>query len=253
MPPSPIVIKTEVTSGLVTRIARHFRTQIVDNLLVGFKYIAEVLRQLEECGAYEEVRGTPEDMVIACEESHGILVTPQLRDKDAGAAALLLAELALDLKRHNQTVHSYLNQLYRQFGYYRNEGVPVVMTGIQGKQDMARMLDSLRTQPPKEIGGLRVTGFEDLRDEKGRLGPFKGATDAAARNMLLFQLGNKARVALRPSGTEPKAKTYIEVHSEPCAPGVSHDAWQATCTKVDALVKRIETDFQTQAQDRIGR
>jgi phosphoglucomutase/phosphomannomutase len=253
MPPSPIVIKTEVTSGLVTCIARHFKVQVVDNLLVGFKYIAEVLRQLEECGAYEEVRGTPEDMVIACEESHGILVTPQLRDKDAGGAALLLAELALDLKRHNQTVLSYLNRLYRQFGYYRNEGVPVVMTGIQGKQDMARMLDSLREQPPKEIGGLKLTGFEDLRNENGRLGPIKGATDAAARNMLLFQLGEKARVALRPSGTEPKAKTYIEVHSEPCAQGASAESWQATYAEVDALVKKIETDFQKQALARIGR
>jgi phosphoglucomutase/phosphomannomutase len=252
MPPSPIVIKTEVTSGLVSRIARHFKTQVVENLLVGFKYIAEVLKQLEESGSYEEVRGTPEDMVIACEESHGILVTPHLRDKDAGAAALLLAELALDLKRHNQTFLSYLNQIYRQFGYYRNEGVPVVMTGIQGKQDMVRMLDSLREQPPNEIGGLRRTGFEDLRDEKGRLGSIKGATDAAARNMLLFQFGDKARVALRPSGTEPKAKTYIEVHSDPCARGASPESWQATCAEVDILVKKIESDFQKQALARIG-
>jgi phosphoglucomutase len=253
MPSSPIVIKTEVTSELVTRIARHFKVQVVDNLLVGFKYIAEVLRQLEECGAYEEVRGTPEDMVIACEESHGILVTSQLRDKDAGGAALLLAELALDLKRHNQTVFSYLNHLYRQFGYYRNEGVPVVMTGIQGKQDMALMLDSLRQQPPKEIGCLQVTRFEDLRNEDGRLGPIKGATDASARNMLLFQLGDKARVALRPSGTEPKAKTYIEVHSDPCGQDASAESWQATCAEVDTLVKKIETDFQKQALVRIGK
>jgi phosphoglucomutase len=192
-------------------------------------------------------------MVIACEESHGILVTPHLRDKDAGGSALLLAELALDCKRRNLTLLSYLDQLYRQFGYYRNEGVPVVMTGIQGKQDMARMLDSLRATPLTAVAGLKVTRFEDLRDEAGRLGPIKGATDAAARNMLLFQLGEYARVALRPSGTEPKAKTYIEVHSAPCPPKASPESWQANCEKVDLLVKDIEMDFQRQVLARISR
>src|SRR6266478_5757378 len=100
MPSSPIVVKTEVTTGLITRIARQFKTQVVENLLVGFKYIAEVLRQLEEHGAYEDVRGTPEDFVIACEESHGILVTPHIRDKDAASSS---AELALDQKRRHKT------------------------------------------------------------------------------------------------------------------------------------------------------
>ena len=109
LPRSPIVVKTEVTTGLVTRIARHFKAQVVDNLLVGFKYIADVLWQLEQNGAYEDVAGTPEDFVIGCEESHGILVTPQIRDKDAAGAALLLAELALDQKRQGQTVLDYLD------------------------------------------------------------------------------------------------------------------------------------------------
>ena len=92
------------------------------------------------------------------------------------------------------------------------------MTGIQGKQHMARMLDRLRATPPQEIGGLAVTAFEDLRDEHGRLGPLKGATDAAARNVLIFRLGDRARIALRPSGTEPKAKAYVEVCSPPAPP-----------------------------------
>src|SRR5262249_4302632 len=83
-PPSPIVIKSLVTTALVTRIARHFGAQVVDNLLVGFKYVADVLWQLEQAGAYEDVQGTPEDFVFGCEESHGVLVTPAIRDKDAG-------------------------------------------------------------------------------------------------------------------------------------------------------------------------
>ncbi|MFL5245814.1 MAG: phospho-sugar mutase [Gemmataceae bacterium] len=253
MPSSPIVIKTEVTSSLITLIARHFKAQVVDNLLVGFKYIAEVLRQLEEQGSYEDVRGTPDDMVIACEESHGILVTPQIRDKDAGGAALLLAELALEVKRHKKTMLGYVDQIYRQFGYFRNEGVPVAMTGIQGKEDMARMLDSLRAKPITEIGGLKVTGFEDLRDERGRMGPLKGATDASSRNMLLYHLGDQARIALRPSGTEPKAKTYVEAHSPPCPRNASAGQWQKSCEDVDNLVKRLGAEFQKQALARIGK
>jgi phosphoglucomutase/phosphomannomutase len=252
MPRSAIVIATEVTTGLITRIARHFKAQVVDDLLVGFKYIAEVLRQLEEHGAYEDARGTPEDFVIACEESHGILVTPQIRDKDAGGAALLLAELALDLKRKSRTMLEYLDKIYRQFGYFKNDGVPVVMTGIQGKQNMAKMLDALRAAPPKTIAGLPVTGFEDLRDENGRLGPLKGATDAAARNQLVYHLGEQARVVLRPSGTEPKAKTYIEVCSAPCPSGTTDEAWRRTCADVDALAKRLGEEFQRHALGLIG-
>src|SRR5205085_3642684 len=86
MPPSPIVVTTEVTTRLVTRIARQFGAQVVNNLLVGFKYIAEVLWQLEMTGGYEDVRGTPGDFIIGCEESHGIMAMPQVRDKDAAAA-----------------------------------------------------------------------------------------------------------------------------------------------------------------------
>jgi phosphoglucomutase/phosphomannomutase len=252
LPPSPIVIKTEVTTQLVTRIARHFRAQVVDNLLVGFKYIADVLGQLEQDGAYEDVRGTPEDFVIGCEESHGILVTPHLRDKDAAGAAVLFAELALDQKRQGRSVLDYLEAIYRNFGYFKTELLPIVMTGVLGKQNMTRMLDLLRASPPTDLGGLPVTGFEDLRDEDGRLGPIKGDTDRAARNVLLFRLGDRGRIALRPSGTEPKAKAYVEVWSAPCAAGTSAEAWEQTCRETDALAKRLAGGFLRTALGLVG-
>jgi phosphoglucomutase/phosphomannomutase len=252
IPGSPIVIKTEVTTGLITCIARHFGCQVVDNLLVGFKYIADVLWHLEQSGAYEDVRGTPKDFVIGGEESHGILVAPEIRDKDAAGGALLMAELALDQKRKGKTVLDYLEAIYRQFGYFRNDIVPVVMPGIQGKQNMARMLDQLRKTPLKEIGGLPVTDFEDLRDENGRMGPIKGATDSASRNVLIFRLGDRGRVALRPSGTEPKAKAYIEVCSPPCPGGASQDHWRKICSDVDSLSKRISEDFLKKVMDLPG-
>jgi phosphoglucomutase/phosphomannomutase len=236
----------------VTRVARHFNVQVVNNLLVGFKYMADVLWHLERDGAYEDVRGTPGDLVLATEESHGVMMMPQVRDKDAGAAALVMAELALDQKRRNQTVLDYRERLAREFGYFRNEGVPVFMRGLQGKEQMARMLDRLREAPPKEVAGLALTGFEDLRDEKGRFGPLKGATDFAARNVLLFQFGEGARIALRPSGTEPKAKIYLEACSPPCAPGTPPEAWRRTCRAVDELIGRMSQDFVRQALALIG-
>ena len=252
MPPSPVIIKSEVTGSMVTRIARHFGAQCVDDLLVGFKYVAEVLWHLEKEGKYEDIRATPDDFVLACEESHGILLTPRIRDKDAAGASLLMAELALDQKRKGKTVGGYLDMLSRQFGYFRNEGVQIVMTGILGKQNMARMLDALRAAPPKEIAGLAVTEYEDLSDENGRLGPFKGSTDRAARNFLIFRLGEHGRVLLRPSGTEPKAKTYLELHSAPCKPGTPADEWQRACRAIDAQMRRLADDFQRYALGLVG-
>jgi phosphoglucomutase len=252
LPRSPIVITTEVTTRLVTRIARQFGAQVINNLLVGFKYIGEVLWQLEQRGAYEDVEGSPDDFVIACEESHGILVTARMRDKDAAGSALLLAELALDQKRKGQTVLAYLERLAREFGYFRNEGVPVFLRGVQGKTQMQRMLDRLRETPPREIAGLAVTAWEDLRNEEGRLGPLKGATDAASRNVLIFHLGEQAKVVLRPSGTEPKAKMYIEVCSRPSTPDVPDDVWQATCRDVDGQMRHITEAFVRHALGLIG-
>jgi phosphoglucomutase len=252
MPASPIVIKTLVTTGLVTRIARHFGCQIVDNLLVGFKYIAEVLWQLEQHGQYEDVRGSLTDFVIASEESHGILVTAGIRDKDAGAASLLLAELALDLKRQGKTIQDQLLALQKQFGYFKNDLANVAMAGIAGKEQMAKMLNLLRQAPPKEIGGLAVTSFEDLQNENCWLGPIKGATDLASRNFLIFHLGDRARIALRPSGTEPKAKAYIEVASTPCKPGTVDAEWQRTRQEVDTVAKKLADDFVGMALGLVG-
>ena len=113
----------------------------------------------------------------------------------------------------------------REFGYYHNAGVPVFMTGVQGKRQMAGMLDRLRATPLREVDGLKVTRFEDRRDEE-RYGPIKGATDAASRNVLVFHFGDQARIALRPSGTEPKAKIYLEACSPPCPAGTPAEAWR---------------------------
>lgn len=252
LPASPIVVTTEVTTSMVGRIARAFNAQVIDNLLVGFKYIAEVIWQLESTGQYEDASGGPADFVLGCEESHGVQTTAELRDKDAGGAAVLLAEMALEQKRQGRTIPEYLDSLARQFGYYRNEVLNIIMTGIEGKSNMIRMMEALRQTPPKSIGGLAVTQVEDLRDEASRMGPLKGATDAASRNFLIFRLGEVGKVVLRPSGTEPKAKAYLEVRSAPWKVGVTGESWDAACLEVDVLAQRIATDFLAQALATVG-
>jgi phosphoglucomutase/phosphomannomutase len=256
LPESPIVITTEVTTGQITRIGRHFGAQVVNDLLVGFKYHAEVLWQLESTGQYGDVRGTTSDFVIAIEESHGILATAALRDKDSACAALLLAEAALSQKRQRRTLVQYLDDLNRRFGYFRNEVLNIVMTGLEGKLNMARMLDALRQNPPSEIAGLAVAGFEDLRNEDGRMGPLKGDTDRAARNFLIFRLapsdGLSAKVCLRPSGTEPKAKAYIEVSSESRPASAAESDWLTICAAVDRRVQQLATDFLRKAMATVG-
>jgi phosphoglucomutase len=252
LPRSPIVLTTEVTTSLVTRVGRQFRAQVVNNLLVGFKYIADVLWQLEQHGAYEDIRGTPEDFVIGTEESHGVLLMPQLRDKDAGAASLLLAELALDQKRRERTLVDYLEDIFREFGYFRNEMVPILLPGLEGKQTMARMLDRLRAAPLKEIGGLAVTEYEDLGDENGRMGPIKGASDRMARNFMVFRMGDRAKISLRPSGTEPKAKAYIEASSPPCPAKASAESWRQMRREVDDLANHLARDFLQKIMSLVG-
>jgi phosphoglucomutase/phosphomannomutase len=254
-PASPIVITTEVTTGQITRIGRQFGAQVVNDLLVGFKYHADVLWQLETTGQYGDIRGSVNDFVIATEESHGILATAGIRDKDSACAALLLAEAALYQKRQGRTLVDYLDDLNRQFGYFRNELLNIVLTGLEGKVNMGRMLDTLRKNPPKSIGGLPVSSFEDLQDSEGRMGPFKGDTDKAARNFLIFRLGGEsiqAKVCLRPSGTEPKAKAYIEVSGDPWKAGTAQAQWDAACAAIDTRVQQVATDFLTQALATIG-
>ena len=261
LPASPIVITTEVTTGQITRIGREFAAQVVNDLLVGFKYHADVLRQLETTGRYGEfVQGTVEDFVIATEESHGVMATAAFRDKDSACAALLMAEAALDQKRQGRTLLDYLDELSRQFGYYRNELLNIVLPGLEGKQDIERMLHALRTDPPADIGGLTVDRVEDLRDEDGKLGPYKGGvggTDWAARNFLIFRMkdspdGLSAKVSLRPSGTEPKAKAYLEVCSEPRPGNMAESDWLTACAAVDEQVQRLATDFLTRALATVG-
>ncbi len=247
-----VVVKTEVTTRQISKITADFKVQLVGDLLVGFKYIADVIYQLEMTGRFGDVLAAPTDYIIGTEESHGAMVSHQIRDKDAGGAALLLAECALDLKRRGSSIFRQLEELACQHGYFNNIGINILLPGLDGRLKMEKMMDSLRLDPPLRIAGLNVSRFEDLRNPEGKFGPIKGATDASSRNVLVFELGDNARAVLRPSGTEPKAKIYIEASSLPRLSSQTDDEWNQIKAGVDAIAKEIGKDLTKQALVRVG-
>lgn len=243
--PSNFVVRTRVTTSIINRMAHSAGVQVVDDLLVGFKYIAEVLHNLESTGKHGELRASVDDFVIGVEESHGVLVTSAIRDKDAGGAALLMAELVLSRRRLGSSAWAYLGEVEERFGHFCNITVNLAMTGLEGRQQMARMLESLRSSPPVKIGNDPVSEFVDLRDPQGPLGPHKGATDAASRNVLVFRIGEDSQVVLRPSGTEPKAKAYVEVSTAPRVRGTSDSDWASLCERADRKAAELSDAFKS--------
>ncbi len=212
---TPLVVQTEVTSQLVSRIARHHGAAVIDDLLVGFKYIGEVLRQLEEDGHYGSIEAANVTFLAGVEESHGVLTTAEMRDKDAAGGAIALAALADREKAQGRTLVDVLHDLQTAHGTVRCTQISARFEGATGASQMAALLDRLRSSPPVELAGRAVTAFFDHRDPEGRYGAIRSASDGASRNVLVFHLARRdsddgARVVLRPSGTEPKVKLYVE-------------------------------------------
>jgi phosphoglucomutase len=228
MPSKPMFFNTMVTSGLQREIARRYKCQVIGDLMVGFKYMGDVLRQIQQHGRFpveentgkDEVVGTLEDFVFTCEESHGYLVTPRVRDKDACGAAVHLAGLASRLKDEGGSMLGMLRDIYRVYGYRRNQLRSLVMEGIVGLERIGRIQTCLRENPPKQVAGMKVLKFVDNQKVGG---PIKSSTDLASRNVLLFVLdagdGQTIRLVVRPSGTEPKTKVYVEVPSRQALTG----------------------------------
>jgi phosphoglucomutase len=252
LPKRPLVIKTEVTTELLRPITEHFGATLIGHLLVGFKYHAHVLDCLEQHGTFGGVRATLADFVIGVEESHGILVTPEIRDKDAAGAALLLAELTALQCRKGATLLDYLDDIYRQYGYHANLLTSMVMTGAEGLSHIDTIQQRLRRQPPTHIAGQPVTHTIDHWDEHGPHGPIKSDTDRASRNMLAFRLDDGARVIIRPSGTEPKNKIYIEVPAPPLGSQAPRAALEQCKAATDASARHLADDLTRQMLALIG-
>lgn len=243
---APIVMKTEVTSSLVARVARHHGAKVVGHLLVGFKYIGDGIRQLERVGHFYNVEGDLGDFAAGIEESHGVLVTHAVRDKDAAGAALLLAEAAAWQKSMGRTLVDLLEDCWREVGAVSNTLRSLVMRGAEGRSRIQAIQDSLRTDPPRMVGTTPVTAFHDRQDPRGPFGRLKSGTDGISRDVLVFELGPDARIILRPSGTEPKSKVYVEVA------GAAGRVPSEVLPELEAQARSLGEDFVLTLLERVG-
>ncbi len=201
--PEHYILTTLVTTPLVGAIARQAGLRVVEDLLVGFKYI----------GARMESDG-PEKFVYATEESHGYLGGTHCRDKDASIAALWLCEAAAVDKRRGRTLLDRLNELYVAYGYHVERQASLTREGAEGQAAITGLMALLRTEPPQELAGFR---FEEVRDysrhEIRALPTNRPSADLPqpSGNLLIFETrrgDDTIRLAVRPSGTEPKIKFY---------------------------------------------
>jgi phosphoglucomutase/phosphomannomutase len=252
LPRDAFVLTTQVTSSLVSTIARSYGCAVVSRLLVGFKYMADVLASLQEHGRWQDLTARADSFVLGAEESHGLLLTPAIRDKDAGGAALALAELNAACRAQDRTLLDELDAIYARFGYVSNQLVNTVMAGSSGLSRIKAIQSSLRSEPPSEMAGVAVAAFEDLLDESTWLGPIRSGTDAAARNVLVFTLADDSRAIIRPSGTEPKNKIYIEVPGRTPTQDLSPAELASERRRCDARARELGRAFERLMLQRVG-
>ena len=195
-----LVIETLVTTGLIADVARGFGLDPVDDLLVGFKFIAQVIGGLDD----------PSRFVFAAEESLGYLAGDFVRDKDAAIGALLVCEMASRLKDRGATVPMYLDELYGEYGYYRNTLLLVELPGSAGREVMTEVMLGLRADPPRSLAGIAVTAMVDRLDEAARAPDAYRMGGSADIVTLYLSEDRRTRVTVRPSGTEPKLKVYVQ-------------------------------------------
>jgi phosphoglucomutase len=202
-----LVIETLVTTKLVGEIARQAgQSQVIDDLLVGFKYIADVLAKLEADGSYKGITARQDDLVIAAEESHGIMIVPSIREKDATPAAMYMAALHQRLRSQGSDLYAYFNRIIDRLGGFAETTRSILAAGDEGVQLIDEIMRSVRDHPPGEVGGRKVTEVRDYWDEDV-LGELVSDTDRLSRNVVqVFMEGFV--LTIRPSGTEPKLKLY---------------------------------------------
>lgn len=203
LPETAIAVKSFVSTDIAEVIAKKFNCKF-KNLLTGFKYIGELITNLEE-------QGRADDFVMGFEESYGYLAGTHARDKDAVVASMLICEMAAFYKTQGMNLVDVMNSLYDEFGYYSNVVESYTFEGAAGMEKMASIMDGLRSNPPKEIAGMPVVSISDYKTSTVTYTDSSPSEriDLPKSNVLAFSLENGNKVIVRPSGTEPKIKAYI--------------------------------------------
>lgn len=204
-----VIVKTSVTTNLSTEICKENDVEMIGELLVGFKYIGEIMNKLEK-------EGLIVNFLLGLEESHGYIAGNYLRDKDAAIAALWITELAAELKIENKTLIDYMNETYSLYGYFRNYLTEIRLPGAEGMTKIRNIQDNLREFKPNIFEEFKVDRVEDFLERK----PLVSETDKLSKDVLVFHFKPSAelssmKVTVRGSGTEPKIKMYYEIGSKP--------------------------------------
>lgn len=204
MPENPALVETIVTTDMAKAIAEDYNTDLIE-VLTGFKYIGEQIKFFEQSGSH--------NFVFGLEESYGCLAGTYARDKDACVAVMMLCEVAAFYKRQGKTLWDAMLAMYEKYGYYKEGLASLTLKGIDGAQQIQKMMDDFRANPPKELGGFKVLAARDYAaDERKDLctGEVE-KTGLPSSNVLYYELENNAWCCVRPSGTEPKIKFYFGV------------------------------------------
>jgi phosphoglucomutase/phosphomannomutase len=207
-----VVIKTDVTTSLIEKIAHGNNVQCIGNLLVGFKYIGDEMNKLEK---EDNISG----FILGTEESHGFLMGNYCRDKDAACAAVWIAEHAAELKKDSKTLLDDLAQIYAKYGYCHNYLTEIRLLGAKGMEQIKQIMDHLRNTNIESFGEFIIRQRFDRW--QGKPQPHLSPTDTSSRNVLIYYFNElpetaSMRITVRPSGTEPKIKMYFEVSGKPC-------------------------------------
>ena len=202
--PNDMVVTTIVTTEMINEVARQNKVNCY-NVLTGFKWIAELVKEKEG----------KENYIIGGEESFGLMIGDQIRDKDAVSAVALLCEMAAYEKSKGKSLFDKMIELYMQYGFYYEHLISITKKGMNGQQEIAAMMEGYRKQPPTEIAGMKVVTLLDYQLQLSTNLQTGTQTKIALpkSNVLQFVTEDGTKISARPSGTEPKIKFYFSVNS----------------------------------------
>ncbi|MBQ2751261.1 MAG: phospho-sugar mutase [Oscillospiraceae bacterium] len=206
MPKDPVMVKTVVTTKLADAVAKNYNVEVRD-VLTGFKYIGDQIFRLEK-------QGCENRFIFGFEQSCGYLAGSYIREKDAVASAMLIAEMAANYKRQGKTLYDAVQDLYNKYGYYYTGEDNFTFAGADGMKKMASIMDGLFAAPPAEFNGEKVVCRCDYRAGIRTEGEVNEKIDLPSSDVLSLQLESGNYVIVRPSGTEPKLKVYYMVIGE---------------------------------------
>lgn len=229
--PADMVIKTIVTTNLIDEIAARNGVECY-NTLTGFKWIAELIKEKEGKKNY----------VIGGEESYGLMIGSQIRDKDAVSAVALLCEMAAYEKDKGRSLFDRLITLYVEYGFYKEHLISITKKGMNGQKEIADMMSVYRNNPPAMINGSPVTQLLDYELQKGRnLQTGDSWTIQLPKsNVLQFILADGSKISARPSGTEPKIKFYFSVKTTLASPGEFDKVNGELSARIDEIINDMK-------------